>query len=146
VGTCQGATGAETGTVKQSSAGQCKEAEAVGADKKASEMGDLVLEGEEQEYFLELLMRRVSPERPQKGQAASNKNGSKEKVAVTEGKEKKRSKKKERKALKKGEAGRRARGQERAESPACNRKEQAALDLLNNLEDWVLTSMERRRK
>jgi hypothetical protein len=81
-------------------------------------------------------MRRVSQERPQKGQAASNKNGSKEKAAVTEGKERRRSKKKEEKALKKGEAGRRARGQgreERAESPACNRKEQAALDLLNNL-------------
>ncbi len=32
VGTCQGATGTETEAVKQSSAGQCKEAEAVGAD------------------------------------------------------------------------------------------------------------------
>jgi hypothetical protein len=134
VGTCQGATGAEAGAVKQPSAGQCREAEAVGADEKASEMDDLVLEGEEQEYFLELLMRRASPERSQKGQAAGNKSGSKEKVAATEGKEKKRSKKKERKALKKGEAGGRARGQGRAESPACNRKEQAAPNLPNNPE------------
>ncbi len=137
VGTCQGAPGAEAGTVEQPSAGQCKEAEAAGADRKASEMDDLILDGEEQEYFLELLMRRASPERPRKGQAASNESGPKEKVAVTEGKEKKRGKKKERKALKGGEAGRKARGQgreERAEGPACNRKEQAALDLLNNPE------------
>jgi hypothetical protein len=137
VGTCQGATGAETGAVKQSSASQCKEAEAIGADERAPEPDNLVLEGEEQEYFLELLMRRASPERPQKGQAAGNKGSSKDKAAVTEGKEKRRSKKKERKALKKGEAGRGARGQERkeiAEGPACNVKKQAALDLLNNPE------------
>jgi hypothetical protein len=67
----------------------------------------------------------------------SNESGSKEKVAATEGKKKRRSKKKERKTLKKSEAGGGAKGQrrkEKAEGPACHRKEQAALDLLNNLE------------
>jgi hypothetical protein len=137
VGTGQGVTGAEAGADKQPSACQCKEAEAVGVGEMASEADDLVLEGEEQEYFLELLMRRVSPERPRKGQTASNKSSSKEKVAVSKGKEKRRSKKKERKTLKKSEAGGGAKGRgrkEKAESPACNRKEQAALDLLNNPE------------
>ncbi len=137
VGTCQGVTGAEAGADKQPSAGQCKEAEAVGVGEMASEADDLVLEGEEQEYFLELLMRRVSPERQQKGQTASNKSSSKEKVAVSKGREKRRSKKKERKTLKKSEAGGGAKGRgrkEKAKSPACNREEQATLNLLNNPE------------
>jgi hypothetical protein len=50
--------------VEQSTMGQCK---------KASEPDDLLLEGEEQEYFLKLLMRRASPERP--GKPANKKQG-----------------------------------------------------------------------
>jgi hypothetical protein len=151
VGTCQGAPRAEAGAVKQPSAGQCKEAEAAGADEKASEMDDLVLEGEEQEYFLELLMMRAWPERPREGQAASNKSVPKEKVAITEGKEKNWSKKKERKALKRGEAGRKARGQgreERAQLATGRNKQPSTSSTIRRprAEGWVPTSMKRRKK
>jgi hypothetical protein len=44
--------------------GQCKEANAEISDERSLEVEDLLVEGEEQEYFLELLMRRASPERP----------------------------------------------------------------------------------
>jgi hypothetical protein len=149
VGTCQGAPGAEAGAVEQPSAGQCKEAEAARADEKASEMDDLILEGEEQEYFLEPLMRKASPERPRRGQAASNKSSPKEKVAVTEGKERKRGKKKEKKALKRGEAGRKARGQgQRAQLATGRNKQPPTSSTIRRprAEGWVPTSMKRRKK
>jgi hypothetical protein len=44
--------------------GQCKKASDVRGGMEPPEVGDLLVEGEEQEYFLELLMRRTSPERP----------------------------------------------------------------------------------
>ncbi len=44
---------------------QCKEAEVAGGSGETPEPEGLVLEGEEQEYFLELLMRRTPPEQPQ---------------------------------------------------------------------------------
>ncbi len=47
---------------KRSSAGQCKEASVIEGDEGSLETGGLLLEGEEQEYFLELLMRTASPE------------------------------------------------------------------------------------
>ncbi len=54
--------------------GQCKKASAEKSDEGPLGVGDLLVEGEEQEYFLELLMRRASPERlkenlPAKGKA-----------------------------------------------------------------------------
>ncbi len=49
---------------EQAAEGQCKEADAAERDEKPLELEDLLVEGEEQEYFLELLMRRASPERP----------------------------------------------------------------------------------
>ncbi len=65
VGTCQGAAGATIGTgkesVKQPTMGQCKKAGITETKEKASEPDDLLLDGEEQEYFLELLMRKASP-------------------------------------------------------------------------------------
>jgi hypothetical protein len=42
--------------------GQCKKANDVRDDMESPEVRDLLVEGEEQEYFLELLMRRESPE------------------------------------------------------------------------------------
>ncbi len=45
--------------------GQCKRANVSEESEEASGPGGLLLEGEEQEYFLELLMRRASPERPE---------------------------------------------------------------------------------
>ncbi len=47
--------------------GQCKKASTEKNDEKPLEVEDLLVEGEEQEYFLELLMRRASPERPREG-------------------------------------------------------------------------------
>jgi hypothetical protein len=68
VGTCQGAAGVAAGTegeaVRQSSVSQCKKAEIAEANEQASGSDDLLLDGEEGEYFLELLMRKASPERP----------------------------------------------------------------------------------
>jgi hypothetical protein len=67
----------------QSTVGQCKKASVVVVKEETSEPDGLLLEGEEQEYFLELLMRRASPERL--------------KVALANGKEKKKNRKKEKK-------------------------------------------------
>jgi hypothetical protein len=50
--------------VEQATVGQCKKADTLGEGEEASEPGGLLLEGEEQEYFLELLMRKASPEQP----------------------------------------------------------------------------------
>jgi hypothetical protein len=44
--------------------GQCKKASDVRGGMEPPEVRDLLVEGEEQEYFLELLMRRASPEGP----------------------------------------------------------------------------------
>ncbi len=49
---------------EQAAVGQCKEANTAERGDKPLELEDLLVEGEEQEYFLELLMRRASPERP----------------------------------------------------------------------------------
>jgi hypothetical protein len=43
--------------------GQCKKASTEKNDEGSFDVEDLLVEGEEQEYFLELLMRRASPER-----------------------------------------------------------------------------------
>ncbi len=129
MGTCQGATGTETEAVKQSSAGQCKKVEIKGADERAPEPDDLLLEGEEQEYFLELLMRKASPERPKAGQPVGGRDNLSVEAASAKGKEKKKSKKKEKKALRKIKE-----RKEGAAGLACNVEKQAALDLLNNPE------------
>jgi hypothetical protein len=55
VTTCQEAA-------KQLAVGQCKEARAMRGNEEDLGPDGLMLEGEEQEYFLELLMRTVSPE------------------------------------------------------------------------------------
>ncbi len=97
--------------IKQLSVGQCKEVGFIEADEKASEPDDLLLEGEEQEYFFELLMRKASPERPKAGQLAKNRGNSKDKAASTKGKEKKRNKKEEKKVPGKSKAEKEAGGQ-----------------------------------
>jgi hypothetical protein len=84
---------------KQPTVGQCKKASITEGDEKASELDDLLLEGEEHEYFLELLMRKASPERPNSSQPAKDRGNSKSEAATAKGKEKKRNRKKERKAL-----------------------------------------------
>jgi hypothetical protein len=130
VGTCQGA-------VKQSTVGQFKKPSIVEVDEKASEPDDLLLEGEEQEYFLELLMRRASPERPKAGQPAKDRDNSKDEAASARGKKKKRNEKKEKKALGKSKMEKETCGQERekgATGQASGLEKQTALDLLNNPE------------
>ncbi len=141
VGTCQGAAGTATGSgeeaVRQSSVSQCKKAGIAEADEKAPEPDDLLLEGEEQEYFLELLMRKASPERPKAGQLAKGIKNSKNEAASTKNQEKRRNKKKERKALKKSKEAEGASEQEGKKGTAgltSSLKKQSALDLLNNPE------------
>jgi hypothetical protein len=130
VGTCQEA-------VKQSTVGQCKKASIIEAGEKASESDDLLLEGEEQEYFLELLMRQASPERSKAAQLARDRGNSKDEATSARGKEKKRNKKKEKKASGKSKVEKEASGQERGEGAAGQAgglEKQTALDLLNNPE------------
>jgi hypothetical protein len=141
VGTCQGAAGTAAGTekeaVRQSSVGQCEKAEVAEASEKAPETDDLLLEGEEQEYFLELLMRKASPERTKAGQSAEGVKDPRNEAASARGQEKRRNRKKEQKALKKGKAAKGASGQEGEKGTASitrNRERQPALDLLNNPE------------
>jgi hypothetical protein len=141
VGTCQGAAGTAAGTGKeaarQSSVSQCKKAETAEANEKASKSDDLLLEGEEQEYFLELLMRKASTERPKAGQPAEGIKNSRNEAASANGQEKRRNKKKEKKALKKSKAAKGAseRGGEKGTADLTNNLEkQSALDLLNNPE------------
>jgi hypothetical protein len=75
----------------QGTMGQCKGAEAAGGGEETPELEGLLLEGEEQEYFLELLMRKAAPEQPKA-------------ALVTRGKvapiKSKKSRKKEKRALK----------------------------------------------
>jgi rubredoxin len=130
VGTCQKA-------VEQSTVSQCKNANSMELDEKASEPDDLLLEVEEQEYFFELLMRKASPERPKTGQPAENRDNPRDEAAVARGREKKRSKKKGKKASGKNktekEAGKQGR-KEGATGQTSELEKQAALDLLNNPE------------
>jgi hypothetical protein len=117
--------------VKQSAVGQCKKASTIGEGEKAPEPDGLLLEGEEQEYFLELLMRRASPERPKARQATESR------AIPIKSKEKKKNRKKEKKTLGKGLAGRIADGQVKEEGttrPADDLEEQPAPDFVNNPE------------
>ncbi len=108
--------------------GQCKEASTGKSDERSLEVEDLLMEGEEQEYFLELLMRRASPERPKeslpaKGEACPVRN--------------RKSKNKGKKACK-GNLSRRAtdeasKGKE-AVSPASGKERQVASNLAHNPE------------
>jgi hypothetical protein len=117
--------------VKQPAVGQCKKASAAEKDERAPEPDGLLLEGEEQEYFLELLMRRASPERPKAGQAT------KSEVVPVKGEKRKKNRKKEKKTRGKDLAGRIADGQVKEEgttSPANGLEKQPAPDLANNPE------------
>ncbi len=105
VGTCQGADEVTTKTGEEAAGqppvGQCKEAEIAEAKWRAPGPDDLLLEGEEGEYFLELLMREAPPERLKADQPMEDKKDSGSKAAPAKGKERKKSKKK---ALKGGKA------------------------------------------
>jgi hypothetical protein len=55
--------GADREVSEQTAVGQCKGADTAEGGREPPELEDLLVDGEEQEYFLELLMRRASPER-----------------------------------------------------------------------------------
>ncbi len=56
--------GVEREVAEQTAVGQCKKASTAEGGGESPEVDGLLLEGEEQEYFLELLMRKALPERP----------------------------------------------------------------------------------
>ncbi len=116
---------------------QCEKAGIAEVNVPASEPDDLLLEGEEREYFLELLMRKASPERSEAGRSVKGKESSRSKAASAKSKKTKRDKKKEKKALKKGKAaeeeGKKGRG-EGVAGLTSNPEKRTAPDLLYNPE------------
>ncbi len=123
--------------VKQPTVGQCKKASATEGSEEDPELDGLLLEGEEQEYFLELLMRTASPERPKASRPTGDKDDLEKGVAIAKGKEKKRNRRKERKAPEKSKAEKEADEQEKkggATNQASRLVRQAAPDLANNPE------------
>ncbi len=60
----------------QGTTNQCKDTEAAEKSEEAPELEGLMLEGEEQEYFLELLMRKAPPEQPQASLTAKGRGSS----------------------------------------------------------------------
>jgi hypothetical protein len=155
VGTCQSAAGvtAETGeeAIEQSSVSQCKKAGTTEGGEQASGSDDLLLDGEEREYFLELLMRKASPEQPKAGQPVEGREDSRSEAASAKGKEMKKNKRKEKKALKKSKAAKGDGGRkgEKGAADLTNKPEkQATLDLLSNPEATGrgLTASDREKK
>jgi hypothetical protein len=103
VGTCQGAGGALLGTGEGATVcppmGEQEDAKVVEDSWWAPGPEDLLIEGEEGEYFLELLMREAPLEEPnpassKMNQPAGKGEGSKGKAASAKGKGKKKDKKK----------------------------------------------------
>jgi hypothetical protein len=138
VGTCRGADGvatkAEEKAAGQPPANQCREAGIIEAEWQAPGPDDLLLEGEEGEYFLELLMRKDSPERPKVDQLMGGKENMTSEAASAKGKDKKKSKKK---ALKESKVVKENGAQGEGKSAAgltSKQGKQAAPDLLSNPE------------
>ncbi len=118
----------DQGVAGEAAAGQCKKAKTTEESEEPPELDGLLLEGEEQEYFLELLMRKASPEQPRPSLATKGK------IASTKGK---KDKSKEKKARGESPAGRAAggkTGEERAVNPAGGMERQVASDLAHNPE------------
>ncbi len=75
---------------KHPSTSQRKEAEIMENGWQAPGSDDLLLEGEEGEYFLELLMRKSSPENPKADQLVGGKEDSGSKMAPARAKTRRR--------------------------------------------------------
>ncbi len=133
VGTCQGTGGmameAEGEVTGQHTVRQHEGAE---AGWQAPGPDDLLLEGEEGEYFLELLMRKESPERPKEDRPVEATEARKDKTASAKGKAKKKDRKKAHKESKARTSGQEA--EKSAAGPAGNLGKPAAPDLLSNPE------------
>jgi hypothetical protein len=136
VGTCQGANEVplETGRGAAKHPPTGHREEPIEDGWQAPGPGDLLIEGEEGEYFLELLMREALPEEPKTDQLAGRKEDSKGKTAPTKSKEKKKNKKK---APKGGGAATKTGVQKKEEGtvgPTSKQGKQTAPDLLSNPE------------
>jgi hypothetical protein len=113
---------------------QRKEAESMEDGWQAPGPDDLLLEGEEGEYFLELLMRKASPERPKVDRLTGDEEDPGGKTAPARGKDKKKNRKK---ALKEKKAVAESGAQREEKSGAglvSNQEKRAAPDLLSNPE------------
>jgi hypothetical protein len=94
VGTCQSVdeepleTGRGAG--KHPHTGHQEEAEVMENGWQAPEPGDMLIEGEEGEYFLELLMREALPKEPKTDQLAGSKEDPKSKTAPPRAKRRRR--------------------------------------------------------
>jgi hypothetical protein len=108
--------------------GQCKEANTAENGKKSLEVEDLLVEGEEQEYFLELLMKRASPERPKESLPAKS-----EANPIRDRKSRNKGKKARRKNLSRGATDEATKGEE-AVDPASGKERQVASNLAHNPE------------
>ncbi len=108
--------------------GQCKKASTEKGDKQSLEVEDLLVEGEEQEYFLELLMRRASPERPKEGPPAKS-----EACSVRDRRRKNKGKKARKKNLAERSASEVAK-EEEAVDPTSGKEKQVASNLAHNPE------------
>ncbi len=107
---------------------QCKKVSAEKSDERSPVGEGLLVEEEEQEYFLELLMRRVSPERSTRNPPAKN-------TACTarDGKRKNKEKKARKKNLK-GRATGEVMKKKETGDPASGKERQIASNLAHNTE------------
>jgi hypothetical protein len=136
VGTCQGTSEAAMKTGEEAAgqppASQCKGAGTAEAGWQTPGPEDLLLEGEEGEYFLELFMRKGTPKKPKADQPMEAKEDLKSKAASTRGKDKKKDRKK---ALKESKTGAGVQGVMKSTAdPTSNQGKQAAPDILSNPE------------
>ncbi len=98
------------------------------SDERSLEVEDLLVEGEEQEYFLELLMRRASPERPRENLPAKS-----EACSVRDRRRKNKEKKVRKKNLEERAIDKVAKGEE-AVDVANGQERQVASNLAHNPE------------
>jgi hypothetical protein len=109
-------------------ANQCKEVGDTGDNVEPLEVSDLLVEGEEQEYFLELLMRRASPDQPMENPPPESK------ASIFKSRRNRSLVKKiHRKKLPRGAAGKEPR-REKATDPVGGGERQVASNLAHNLE------------
>jgi hypothetical protein len=138
VGTCQSADEVPIepggGAARHPPTGHREETEVMEDGWQAPGPGDLLIEGEEGEYFLELLMRRASPERPKADQPVGSKEHPKGKAAPAKGKDKKKNRKKALKGKKVAAKGGAQKEEESTASLTSKQGKQAAPDLLSNPE------------
>jgi hypothetical protein len=107
---------------------QCKKVCEAGDNVEPLEVGELLVEGEEQEYFLELLMRRAPPDQPMENPPP------KSEASIFKGRRNRSlGKKIRRKKLSRGATGKEPR-REKATDPVSGGERQVASNLAHNPE------------